>query len=209
MTSKTTNKFSPEVRARSVRPVPDHEADRSSRWTACRSIAARIGCSAHTLLDWVNKAAIDAGERAGLPTDMAERMKAPERENRELRQANEILRKASAYFAPAELDRPFKRRSRSLTITARRMGSSRSARFCRSPRRPIAITWRSGPIRIGSSGCPRRICFGSAISPMSPPGGFRRCGVRHRRLCPADRRLAGERFRPWRLRARRPRTGCP
>ncbi len=109
MTSRTTNKFSPEVRQRAVRMVMDHEADHSSRWSACQSIAAKIDCSVHTLLDWVKKAEIDAGKRAGVPTDMAERMKALERENRELKQANEILRKASAYFAQAELDCPFKR----------------------------------------------------------------------------------------------------
>jgi transposase len=68
-----------------------------------------IGCSGHTLLEWVKKAEVNSGKRAGVPTELAERLKALERENRELRQANEILRKASAYFAQAELDRPFKR----------------------------------------------------------------------------------------------------
>lgn len=89
--------------------MPEAPTSKSSRWTACQSIAAKIGCSAHTLLDWVKKAEVDAGKRAGVPTDMAAKMKSLERENRELRQANEILRKASAYFAQAELDRPFKR----------------------------------------------------------------------------------------------------
>jgi transposase-like protein len=109
MTSKTTNKFSPEVRERAVRLVLEHEADHVSRWAAVQSIAAKIGCSPHTLLDWVKKAAVDSGKRAGVPSDVAERLKALERENRELRQANDILRKASAYFAQAELDRPLKK----------------------------------------------------------------------------------------------------
>ena len=69
------------------------------------SIAAKIGCSAHTLNEWVKKVEVDSGKRAGIPTEMAEKLRALERENRELRQANEILRKASAYFAMAELDR--------------------------------------------------------------------------------------------------------
>jgi transposase-like protein len=103
--SKTTNKFSPEVRERAVRLLLETEARHPSRWQAVMSIAAKIGCTAQTLNEWVKKAEVDSGRRAGIPTEMAEKMKALERENRELRQANEILRKASAYFAMAELDR--------------------------------------------------------------------------------------------------------
>ena len=108
MSKQTSNKFSPEVRSRAVRLVLDHEAEHPSRWTAIMSIAAKIGCTPPTLLDGVKKAEVDSGKRAGVPTDMAEKLKALERENRELRQANEILRKASAYFAQAELDRRVK-----------------------------------------------------------------------------------------------------
>ncbi len=86
---------------------------------------------------------------AGVPSEVAERLKALERENRDLRQANDILRKASAYFAQAELDRRFKPRSCSSTITARRTGSSRSARCCRSPRQPTTTMWPGGAIRPG------------------------------------------------------------
>lgn len=103
--SKTTNKFSPEMRGRAVRLVLDDEGQHGSRWQSVMSISAKIGCAPQTLNEWVKKAKVDSGKRAGIPADMAEKMRALEQENRELRQANEILRKASAYFAMAKLDR--------------------------------------------------------------------------------------------------------
>ncbi len=105
MTRKTSTRYSPEVRARAVRMVQEHRGDHASEWAALGSIAAKIGCTAETLRGWVRQAERDQGLRAGTTSEERERLKALERENRELRRANEILRKASAYFAQAELDR--------------------------------------------------------------------------------------------------------
>jgi transposase len=100
-----TSRFSQEVRERAVRMVFEHREQYASQWEAIGSIAGKIGCSAETLRKWIRRAEIDSGRRGGLTTDERARMKDLERENRELRRANEILRKASAYFAQAELDR--------------------------------------------------------------------------------------------------------
>jgi transposase len=102
---KTSARYSPEVRVRAVRMVREHAAEHGSQWAAIGSIAAKIGCTAETLRGWVRQAERDQGVRPGATTEERERIKALEREVRELRQANEILRKASAYFAQAELDR--------------------------------------------------------------------------------------------------------
>jgi len=101
-------KYSPEVRERAVRMVLEHQDEHGSQWAAIASIAGKIGCTAETLRLWVRRAERDQGLRPGLTSEERARMKALEREVRELRQANEILRKASAYFAQAELDRRFK-----------------------------------------------------------------------------------------------------
>jgi transposase-like protein len=106
MTKPRTKPFAPEVRERAVRLVLEHQGEYETQWAASRSIAEKIGCSAEALRTWVRRAERDAGKRPGLTTDERERLKALERENKELRRANEILRKASAYFAQAELDRP-------------------------------------------------------------------------------------------------------
>ncbi len=108
MTKQAPPKYAPEVRERAVRMVFDHAGEYASQWAAINSIALKIGCTGETLRGWVRQAERDQG-RPGPTTDEQERIKALEREVRELRQANEILRKASAYFAQAELDRPFRK----------------------------------------------------------------------------------------------------
>jgi transposase-like protein len=103
-----TNKFSPEVRERAVRLVQEHRGEYPSLWAAVESIAPKIGCVPQTLLEWVKRDAVDSGQREGLTTSERERVKALEREVKELRRANEILKTASAFFAQAELDRRLK-----------------------------------------------------------------------------------------------------
>ena len=105
---KASPRFSAEVRERAVRMVFEHRAEHTSQWAAIASIAAKIGCTAQTLSSWVRQAERDRGRRPGATPDERERIKALERENREFRQANEILRQASAYFAQAEFDRRWK-----------------------------------------------------------------------------------------------------
>jgi transposase len=105
---KKSNKFSPEVRERAVRLVQEHRGEYPSLWAAIESIAPKIGCVPQTLLDWVKQAEVDAGGRPGVSTTEAKRIKDLEREVKELRRANEILKLASAFFAQAELDRRLK-----------------------------------------------------------------------------------------------------
>ena len=100
-----SSRYSPEVQERAVRLVQEHLAEHPSQWAAIASIAGKLGCTAETLRRWVRQRERDAGQRPGLTTDEQQRLKVLERENQELRRANEIFRKASAYFAQAELDR--------------------------------------------------------------------------------------------------------
>ena len=173
--SKTTNKYSPETRERAVRMVLTNEGQHASRWSAILSVSSKIGCASQTLNEWVKKAEVDGGRRAGVPTETAEKLKALERENRELKQANEILRKGEtiirhwsedngrAHILPrrsSTADRSHDRvhplpvrvlpqaMSREGTIIVGCTGSSRSARCCRSPLPRITIISLSGPIRL-------------------------------------------------------------
>jgi transposase len=100
-----STRYSPEVQERAVRLVFEHQGEYDSQWAAIGSIAGKIGCTAETLRKWVRRAERDQGRRAGVTSTERERLKELERENRELKRANEILRKASAFFAQAELDR--------------------------------------------------------------------------------------------------------
>jgi transposase len=106
--NKKPSKFSPEVRERAVRLVREQRSEHPSLWATVESIAPMIGCTPQTLNDWVKRDEVDNGERAGLTTNERERLKALERENKELRKTNEILKLASAFFAQAELDRRIK-----------------------------------------------------------------------------------------------------
>ena len=105
---KKSNKFSPEVRERAVRLVQEHRGEYPSLWAAVESIAPKIGCVPQTLLDWVKRVEVDTGVRDGVTTAETQRIKELEREVKELRRANDILKLASAFFAQAEQGRRLK-----------------------------------------------------------------------------------------------------
>jgi transposase len=106
--NKRSNRFSPEVRERAVRMVQEHSSEDPSLWAAAQSIAPKIGCTPETLIEWLKREQIDTGQRPGVTSAEAQRIKELERENKELRRANDILKTASAFFAQAELDRRLK-----------------------------------------------------------------------------------------------------
>ena len=122
--------YSPEVRERAVRMVLTSENEHSSRWAAIQSIAGKIGCTPETLRAWIKQSEVDAGIQSGTPSDTAARLKELERENRDLKQANEILRKAAAFFAQAELDRKPRKYMISLITIVIYMVSSQFAKSC-------------------------------------------------------------------------------
>src|ERR1700730_6842228 len=142
----TSKRYSEEVRERAVRMVAEHLHEYSSQWAAITSIAAKIGCTAESLRRWVHGAERDSGKRLGMSTSEREGVKDLERENRELKRANEILRKASAYFAQAELDRRGKGWWRSSMPIVPSTERSRSAPNCRSLRRAITSRRRVSAI---------------------------------------------------------------
>ena len=159
--NKRQNRFSPEVRSRAVRMVLDHQSDYPSRWSAISSISSKIGCTPSSLYEWIKKAEIETGQRAGVPSDVSEKLKSLEREVRELRQANEILRKApvkarGAYFAMPftkieGLDRPDKEgsdddffyRTAQRNPRGKHRELGRYADFCLLPRQPFISIWRA------------------------------------------------------------------
>src|SRR5690606_35242034 len=157
MSKKQNNKFSPEVRERAVRLVQEHRDEYRSQWAAVQSIAPKIGCSAYTLLKWVQLQEVEAGMRAGVPQAEQERIKALEREVKELRRANEVLTSASAVFAQAALDRELKKYTPISISIGVCMGSSRSARSCRLPRQPTGDMPLDVAIRNCEACGPRRM----------------------------------------------------
>jgi len=104
----TQKRYSPEFRERAVRLIDEQMKEGKSQWAAIQSISQKLGCTAESLRRWTRRVEVDAGKRPGLTTEERERLKALERENRELKRANEILKTASAFFAQAELDRRLK-----------------------------------------------------------------------------------------------------
>ena len=141
-------RYPAEIRERAVRMVFEHAAEHSSQWAEITSIASKFGMTPETLRIWVRRAEVDGGARPGLTTEERERLRELERENRELRRANEILKAASAFFA-RELDPRLPKCPASSTPTACASGSSRSAASCRSPRRRTTRRGGAGPPHAG------------------------------------------------------------